>query len=52
MAMTIRERTREVALLEDTGVYAAHRADVMVAESVMLSVGRRLLGLLAAYGCF
>jgi putative ABC transport system permease protein len=52
MAMTIRERTREVALLKTLGFTPRTVLMLLVAESVTLSVAGGLLGLLAAYGLF
>jgi len=52
MAMTIRERTRELALLKTLGFTRRTVLMLMVAESVMLSVAGGLLGLLAAYELF
>jgi len=52
MAMTIRERTREVALLKTLGFTRRTVLMLLVAESVTLSVAGGLLGVLAAYGLF
>jgi putative ABC transport system permease protein len=52
MAMTIRERTREVALLKTLGFRRRTVLMLLVAEAVILSMAGGLLGLLAAYGLF
>jgi FtsX-like permease family len=50
MAMTIRKRAREVALLKTLGFTRRTVLTLLVAESVTLSLAGGLLGLLAAYG--
>lgn len=52
MAMSIRQRTREVALLKTLGFTRRTVLMLLVAEAVTLSLAGGLLGLLAAYGLF
>jgi putative ABC transport system permease protein len=52
MAMSIRERTREVALLKTLGFTRRTVLLLLVGEAVTLSLAGGLLGLLAAYGLF
>jgi len=52
MAMSIRQRTREVALLKTLGFTRRTVLMLLVAEAVTLSLADGLLGLLAAYGLF
>ncbi len=50
MAMSIRSRTREVAVLKTLGFTARNVLSLFVGEAVALSVAGGLLGITAAYG--
>src|SRR5579862_406280 len=50
MAMSIRSRTREVAMLKTLGFTARNVLSLFVGEAVALSVAGGLLGITAAYG--
>ncbi len=50
MAMSIRSRTREVAMLKTLGFTAANVLSLFVSEAVALSVAGGVLGILAATG--
>ncbi len=52
MAMSIRERTREVALLKTLGFTRRTVLILLVGEAVTLSLAGGILGLLATYGLF
>jgi putative ABC transport system permease protein len=52
MAMSIRERTREVALLKTLGFTRRTVVMLLVGEAVTLSLAGGMLGLLATYGLF